>query len=51
MYEINTRVWLRRFDQGIIKSTLADVPKSYWDDFAKSGINYVWLMGGLEYLR
>ena len=45
LYEINTRVWLRRFDQGIIKSTLADVPKSYWDDFAKNGIDYIWLMG------
>lgn len=45
MYEINTRVWLRRFDHGIIKSTLADVPKSYWDDFAKNGIEYIWLMG------
>ena len=45
MYEINTRVWLRRFDQGIIKSTLADVPKSYWDDLAKNGIVYLWLMG------
>lgn len=44
-YEINTRVWLRRFDQGIIKSTLADVPKSYWDELAKIKIDYVWLMG------
>lgn len=45
IYEINTRVWIRRFDQGIIKSTLADIPKSYWDDFAKNGIDYIWLMG------
>lgn len=45
LYEINTRVWLRRFDQGIIKSTLNDVPNSYWDDLAKKGIDYIWLMG------
>lgn len=45
LYEINTRVWLRRFDQGIIKSTLNDVPNSYWDNLAKKGIDYIWLMG------
>ena len=45
IYEINTRVWLRRFDQGIIKSTLADVPDNYWDEFAAKGIDYIWLMG------
>lgn len=45
LYEINTRVWLKRFDQGIIKSTLADIPNSYWDEFSKKGIDYVWLMG------
>ena len=45
LYEINTRVWLQRFDQGIIKSTLNDVPNSYWDCLVKKGIDYVWLMG------
>ncbi len=45
LYEINTRVWLRRFDQGVQKSTLADVPNSYWDDFSKKGFDYIWLMG------
>lgn len=45
LYEINTRVWLKRFDRGPIKAALPDIPNSYWDDFAKMGIDYIWLMG------
>ncbi len=45
LYEINTRIWLRRFDQSNIKSTLNDVPNSYWDNLAQKGIHYIWLMG------
>jgi len=45
IYEINTRVWLKRFGQGKQKLTLADVPNSYWDDFSKKGFDYIWLMG------
>ena len=45
MYEINTRVWLRRFDTPNKRATLKDVPHSYWDSLAQKGIDYVWLMG------
>lgn len=45
LYEINTRVWLRRFDKGTMKSALSDVPKTYWDEIALNGIDYIWLMG------
>lgn len=45
IYEINTRVWIKRFDQGLIHSTLSDIPNSYWDNLAKKGIDFVWLMG------
>jgi glycosidase len=45
LYEINTRVWLRRFDTQIRKATLDDVPESYWQNLAASGITHVWLMG------
>jgi hypothetical protein len=45
LYEINTRVWLRRFDTELKKATLDDVPLSYWDDLKAKGIDIVWLMG------
>lgn len=45
LYEINTRVWLRRFDIPEKKATLKDVPAEYWDDLAGKGIDFVWLMG------
>lgn len=45
LYEINTRVWLRRFDNGAKQATLKDVPPVYWDELAEKGINIVWLMG------
>jgi len=45
LYEINTRIWLRRFDTSLKRATLQDVPEEYWYSLAKQGINYVWLMG------
>lgn len=45
MYEINTRVWLKRFDTGTCRARLDDVPVSYWESLALKGIDYVWLMG------
>ena len=30
LYEINTRVWLRRFDSENKKAKLDDVPTTYW---------------------
>jgi Alpha amylase, catalytic domain len=45
IYEINTRVWLRRFDKEGKKAVLSDVPPDYWDSLREKGIDYVWLMG------
>jgi hypothetical protein len=45
IYEINTRVWIRRFDTAEKKATLNDVPESYWDSLKEKGMDYVWLMG------
>ncbi len=42
LYEINTRVWLRRFGA---KATLNDVPVQYWKYLADRGVSYIWLMG------
>ncbi|GJM31040.1 MAG: alpha-amylase [Saprospiraceae bacterium] len=42
LYEINTRVWLRRFGE---QATLDDVPDSYWQFLAEQGMDYIWLMG------
>lgn len=45
LYEINTRVWLRRFDRPGHAARLQDVPDAYWDYLRSMGITYVWLMG------
>ncbi|MCB0732283.1 MAG: glycosidase, partial [Ignavibacteriae bacterium] len=42
IYEINTRVWLKRFSNN---ATIKDVPKEYWKNLAELGMDYVWLMG------
>ncbi|RMD50205.1 MAG: glycosidase, partial [Ignavibacteria bacterium] len=45
IYEINTRVWLRRFDTNDKKASLKDVPFEYWRQLKEKGIDAVWLMG------
>ena len=45
IYEINTRVWLKRFSSDGNTATIKDVPKEYWENLHEMGINYVWLMG------
>jgi len=45
LFEINTRVWIRRFDTPDKKATLDDVPDAYWDLLKELGIDYIWLMG------
>ncbi|MCX7797757.1 MAG: alpha-amylase family glycosyl hydrolase [Melioribacter sp.] len=42
LYEINTRVFLKRFSN---ESKLSDIPEEIWDYFAKNGFEYIWLMG------
>ena len=45
LYEINTRVWLKRFGSINRMPTLKDVPKEYWNKLAELGMDYIWLMG------
>lgn len=45
LYEINTRVWLRRFDTPGRRATLDQVPAEFWDGLAGAGFDLVWLMG------
>ncbi len=45
IYEINTRVWLKRFNSEIENPTLKNVPRDYWKKLFDYGINYIWLMG------
>lgn len=45
IYEINTRVWIKRFDKPEKSAKLDDVPDSYWTGLLEKGIDCVWLMG------
>lgn len=45
IYEINTRVWIKRFYDGDNPITIDKVPGEYWDYLAGLGIDYIWLMG------
>ncbi len=46
LYEINTRVWIKRFaTPENPKPKLTDVPSSYWEGLAKKNIDIIWLMG------
>jgi len=46
MYEINTRVWLRRLSQEAGNPvTLADVDDDTLDDLARRGFDWIWLLG------
>lgn len=45
LYEINTRIWLKRFSTSSEKPTLKDVPVEYWKELLQLGIDHIWLMG------
>ena len=45
IYEINTRVWIKRFAQNNSAPKLIDIPYNYWETLIDKGIKYVWLMG------
>jgi len=45
IYEINTRVWIKRFAKNNSTPKLIDVPSDYWKTLIDKGIEYVWLMG------
>jgi glycosidase len=42
IYQINTRVWVKRFGTNC---KITNVPVSYFKELAEEGINAVWLMG------
>jgi hypothetical protein len=42
LYEINTRVWIKKFKKG---TSLSSVPINVFEDLAEKGIEIVWLMG------
>ena len=42
LYEINTRVWRKRFGAA---TQLLEVPDAYWQQLGVLGVDYVWLMG------
>jgi hypothetical protein len=45
LYELNTRIWLTRFNKDNNKAKLADIPNEYWDNLIQKKFDYVWLMG------
>lgn len=45
IFEINTRVWIRRFDDKSSRANLSSVPDAYWDILCEKGIDFIWLMG------
>lgn len=45
IYEINTRVWIKRFTKNNSTPRLIDIPTDYWETLIDKGIKYVWLMG------
>ncbi len=42
LYEINTRVWIKKFEKGTLLST---IPQNIFEDLADKGIDIVWTMG------
>jgi len=45
IYEINTRIWLNRFQSSGTKTKLKDIPEDYWKYLRDLGMDYIWLMG------
>jgi Alpha amylase, catalytic domain len=45
LFEVNTRVLLSRYKKGQDRTTLKDIPDSYWKNLADKGMDWVWLMG------
>lgn len=45
LYEINTRLLVRRFSLQDRSNALLRVPDSYWRSLADKGVDYLWLMG------
>ena len=46
LYQINTRAWLRELAEKLGRpATLDDIPDHEWEDLAKSGFDWIWLLG------
>ena len=45
LYQINTRVWLTRLSESLVRpATLDDIPDSDLDDLAKMGFDWIWFL-------
>lgn len=42
LYEINTRVWLKRFGKN---AKIKDIPHQVWTGLKEKGIDFIWLLG------
>jgi len=45
LYEINTRVWIRKFNKESNIPSLKCIPPEEWDQLKNKGMDIVWLMG------
>ncbi|HEX2869434.1 MAG TPA: alpha-amylase family glycosyl hydrolase [Ignavibacteriales bacterium] len=45
LYEINTRVWINKFNRPEGRKPLESIPGEVWNGLLDKGINIVWLMG------
>lgn len=45
VYEINTRIWIKKFRNPSKQGGLGAIAPEVWDNFIEKGINIVWLMG------
>lgn len=43
--EVNTRLWIKKFESEGKEAKLSNIPESYWDELVKLGIDAIWLMG------
>lgn len=48
LFEINGRVWLKRFKGNSEHTTLKDVDKSFFDKLQQQQFDYLWLMGAWQ---
>jgi hypothetical protein len=44
LYQVNTRVWLRTVPHTRSSRDLSDVPDDAFDDFARQGFDWIWLL-------
>ncbi|MCU7491502.1 MAG: glycosidase [Ignavibacteria bacterium] len=45
LYEINTRVWIKKFNGQEGKAPLESIPEEVWSNLSEKGMDIVWLMG------